>query len=102
MVAKLDGVVFDQIYGDNSGGAEFDVDGDGTTTQEDEFVAVKNTTGSDVHISGWEIWSDSTGAGAPDTAQDGKFHTFPPGTVLGAGETLFIINEITGTPANWM
>lgn len=46
MVANLDGLVFDQIYGDNSGGAEFDSDGDGTAAQEDEFVAVRNTSGS--------------------------------------------------------
>ena len=102
MVAKLSGVVFDQIYGDNSGGAEFDTDGDGTATQEDEFVSVRNTTGSDIDISGWEIWSDSQGTGSPDSPQDGKFHTFPPGTVLEAGETLYIINEITGTPTSWM
>ena len=102
MAAKLDGVLFDQVYGDNSGGSEFDTDGDGTATQEDEFVAVRNTSGSDVDISGWEIWSDSQGIGAPDTPQDGRFHTFPPGTVLAAGETLYIINEITGTPKGWM
>ena len=102
MVANLDGVVFDQVYGDNSGGPEFDTDGDGTATQEDEFVSVTNTTDSDVDISGWEVWSDSTGSAAPDAPQDGKFHTFPPGTVLKPGETLYVINEISGTPKNWM
>lgn len=102
MVAKLDGVVFDQVYGDNSGGAEFDSDGDGTATQEDEFVAFRNTSGSDVDISGWEVWSDSTGTGAPDPQQDGKYHTFPPGTVLKPGESLYVINEITGPEKGWM
>jgi hypothetical protein len=52
MVADLNGVIFSQIYGDNSGGAEFDTDGDGTATQEDEFVSLQNTTGSAIDLSG--------------------------------------------------
>lgn len=101
MPANLNGVIFDQIYGDNSGGAEFDTDNDGTTSQEDEFVSFTNTTGAPVDISGWEIWSDSAGFGAPDTAMDGRFHIFPPGTTLAAGETLYVVNEITGPPRDW-
>lgn len=99
MVASLEGIIFDQVYGDNTGGAEFDSDGDGTATQEDEFVSFTNTSGTAVDISGWQIWSDATGAGAPDGPQDGLYHTFPPGTVLSPGETIYIVNEITGTPA---
>lgn len=98
-MATLNGVRFDQIYGDNSGGGPvptFDTDGDGTATQEDEFVSITNTTGGQLDISGWQIWSDSTGGGATDTPVDGLYHTFPPGTVLRPGQTLFIINEITG------
>lgn len=98
MVASLNGIIFDQVYGDNSGGAEFDTDKDGTATQEDEFVSVQNTTGAPVDLSGWQIWSDSSGANAPDSPQDGLYHTFPSGSVLGPGETLFIINEYSGTP----
>ncbi len=98
MVASLDGIIFHQFYGDNSGGAEFDTDGDGTTTQEDEFVSVQNTSGVAVDLSGWQIWSDMSGAGAPDGPQDGLYHTFPPGTVLSPGKTLHIVNEYTGTP----
>jgi hypothetical protein len=99
MVASLEGIIFDQIYGDNTGGAEFDFDGDGTATQEDEFVSFTNTSGTAVDVSGWQIWSDATGAGAPDGPQDGLYHTFPPGTVFSPGETIYIVNEITGTPA---
>lgn len=102
MVANLDGVIFDQIYGDNSGGAEFDTDGDGTATQEDEFVSVQNTTGSTIDLSGWQIWSDMSGAGAPDGPQDGLYHTFPSGTTLGPGGTLYIVNEYTGTPPGYI
>lgn len=99
MVASLDGIIFDQVYGDNTSGAEFDTDGDGTATQEDEFVSFTNTSGTAIDVSGWQIWSDATGAGAPDGPQDGLYHTFPPGTVLSPGETIYIVNEITGTPA---
>lgn len=95
MVATLSGIAFSQIMGDNSAGMEFDTDGDGTTTQEDEFVSILNTSGAAVDISGWQIWSDSTGGGAPDTALDGLYHTFPPGTVIAPGQSLWIINEIT-------
>ena len=105
MVASLNGVIFDQIYADNTQSAttapEFDTDGDGTTTQEDEFVSFTNTTAAPVDISGWQIWSDSAGGNAPDAPQDGLFHTFPPGTVLAPGETLFVINEITGPTPYW-
>lgn len=65
MVANLEGVIFDQVYGDNSGTTSgqvpFDTDGDGTATQEDEFVSFTNTTTDPIDISGWQIWSDSTG-----------------------------------------
>ncbi len=98
MVASLDGIIFHQFYGDNTGGAEFDTDGDGTATQEDEFVSIQNTSGVPVDLSGWQIWSDMTGAGAPDGPQDGLYHTFPSGTVLAPGKTLHIVNEYTGTP----
>lgn len=105
MVANLEGVRFDQVYADNSGTSDgqqpFDTDGDGTATQEDEFVSFTNTSTGPMDISGWQIWSDSTGTGAPDAPQDGLYHTFPPGTVLEPGETLYIINEITGDPPDW-
>lgn len=105
MTANLQGIRFDQIYGDNSGTSdgqfEIDTDGDGTATQEDEFVSIINSNTTSMDISGWQIWSDSTGTNAPDQPQDGLYHTFPPGTVLQPGETLYIINEITGTPPDW-
>lgn len=100
MPINLDGLIFGQIMGDNSGSpAPFDTDLDGTATQEDEFVSVTNTNATPLDISGWQIWSDSTGGGSGDTPQDGLYHTFPAGTVLAPGETLWIINEITGTRA---
>ncbi len=102
MPVNLDGLIFSQIMPDNSspnGSGEFDTDLDGTTSQEDEFVSVTNTNSTPLDISGWQIWSDSTGGGADDTPQDGLFHTFPAGTVIAPGDTLWVINEITGTLA---
>ncbi len=99
MVASLDGIIFDQFYGDNSGGDEFDTDGDGRATQEDEFVSISNSSREAVDLSGWEIWSDMTGVGAPDGPQDGLYHRFPSGSVLKPGETLYIVNEISGRAA---
>lgn len=102
MPVNLDGLIFGQIMPDNSspnGSGEFDTDLDGTTTQEDEFISVTNTNSTPLDISGWQIWSDSTGSGADDTPQDGLFHTFPAGTVIAPGDTLWVINEITGTLA---
>ncbi|WP_299964601.1 Hint domain-containing protein [uncultured Roseobacter sp.] len=105
MTANLQGVRFDQIYADNnpqsSSEQTLDTDGDGTATQEDEFVSITNDSGAPLDVSGWQIWSDSTGYGAPDTAQDGLYHTFPPGTVLKTGQTLHIINEISGPVPPW-
>ncbi|WP_022707154.1 Hint domain-containing protein [Paracoccus zeaxanthinifaciens] len=101
MPVALNGVIFGQIYGDNSGGAVFDTDGDGTATQEDEFVSFTNTTSTAIDISGWQVWSDSAGGGAPDSPVDGLYHTFPAGTVIQPGETLYIVNEITGTAPSW-
>lgn len=97
MPINLDGLIFGQIMPDNSGGPEFDTDLDGTATQEDEFISVTNTNAAPLDISGWQIWSDSTGGGAPDNPQDGLYHTFPTGTVIQPGDTLWVINEITGT-----
>ncbi len=103
MVASLNGVIFDQVYGDNSGGAEFDTDGDGNTTQEDEFVSFTNTTGTAIDVSGWQVWSDSTGANEYGSAQnDGLYHTFPSGTVLQPGTTLYITTEYSGSVPNWL
>ncbi|MEM8742528.1 MAG: lamin tail domain-containing protein, partial [Pseudomonadota bacterium] len=107
MAIDLDGIIFGQIFGDNSSdndptsNTEFDSDGDGTTTQEDEFVSITNTTGAPMDISGWQIWSDASGTNAPDPEQDGLYHTFPLGSVLEPGETLWIINEITGAEPDW-
>lgn len=96
MPVNLNGLIFGQIMPDNSGGAEFDSDLDGATTQEDEFISFTNTTGAPLDISGWQVWSVSTGTGALDAPTSGLYHTFPPGTVVAPGDTLYVINEISG------
>ena len=96
MVLSLNGIIFDQLYGDNTSGAEFDTDYDGTATQEDEFVSFTNTTGSAVDVSGWQVWTiGTTGSGAPDSQQEGLYHTFGVGTQIAAGDTLYVLNELS-------
>ncbi|WP_324754365.1 hypothetical protein [Roseovarius sp. Pro17] len=46
---------FDRAYTDNSDGPELDSVGDGTATQEDQFVSFINDSGSFMDISGWQI-----------------------------------------------
>ena len=100
MPINLNGLIIDQILADNSGPpSPFDSDLDGTASQEDEFVSVTNTNATPLDISCWTIWSDANGTGAPTAPTDGLFHTFPPGTILAPGQTLWVINEITGTAA---
>ena len=100
MVATLGGIAFHQIYGDNTGTGAVDTDRDGTVTQEDEFVSFINLTNAPIDISGWQVWSDSQGVNGIDAPRDGLYHTFAPGTVVQPGDTLFVINEFTGTPGN--
>ncbi len=85
MTVHLGGVIFHQIMPDNSGGDEFDTDGDGVAEMEDEFVSIQNASGQPVDISGWQIWSVSNGSGAPVQASSGLVHEFDEGTVLAPG-----------------
>ena len=89
MTVNLSGVRFDQIYGD------------GTASQEDKFVSFTNTNGTSIDISGWQIWRDASGTNAIDSANNGLYHTFPSGTSIGAGKTLCVVNEISGTQPEW-
>ncbi len=97
MPLSLEGVAFNQVMPDNSGGPVLDSDGDGTASQEDEFVSFQNTTDGDLDISGWQVWSVSAGYNAPDVAKTGLVHEFGADTVLEGGETLWVISEITGS-----
>ncbi|TCL01239.1 lamin tail-like protein [Shimia isoporae] len=95
MTANLDGIIFHQIMPDNTGGPEFDTDGDGVTEMEDEFVSFQNASGQPIDISGWQVWSISAGAGAPVQAQTGLVHEFEEGTILAPGEPLWVVTELS-------
>lgn len=95
MTAHLGGIIFHQIMPDNSGGAEFDTDGDGVAEMEDEFVSFQNASGQPVDISGWQVWSISSGYGAPVNATSGLVHEFDEGTVLAPGEPLWVVTELS-------
>ncbi|MCP4820070.1 MAG: hypothetical protein GY883_12830 [Shimia sp.] len=95
MTVHLGGVIFHQIMPDNSGGDEFDTDGDGVAEMEDEFVSIQNASGQPVDISGWQIWSVSNGSGAPVQASSGLVHEFDEGTVLAPGEPLWVVTELS-------
>ena len=97
MAQMIDGVVINEIL---AAPGSFDTDMDGSATNEDEFVELYNTTGSDVDISGWNIITDSTSGG-------GAIFTFPGAlnsgtTIIPAGEVVTVVGEYTGAlPANF-
>lgn len=92
----LNGLSFYEALTDNNAGpAVFDVDGDGTVSNSDQYISFVNTTGGDLDISGLQIWSTDQ-----SSATNVKlFHTFDPGTVLAAGEVIYVVTEYTGDPS---
>lgn len=78
--------MFSEILADpNSGGDNFDTDGDGTAETQDEFVEFFNLSSSDIDISGWEFWDEDT---------DGAIYTFPSNTILKAGAYVVVVSDI--------
>lgn len=68
-------------------GLSQDYNGDGTADFDDQFIELVNLSGSPVDISGWEIY----------TGVSGLVHTFAPGTILGAGEHITVVDSGDGT-----
>jgi hypothetical protein len=66
-----------------TGGNNFDTDGDGTASTEDEFVQICNTSSSTVSIAGFTLQDNSTVTG----------YTFGSGESLAAGECVTVIRE---------
>lgn len=91
MAQMINGVVINEILAAPGG---FDTDMDGSSTNEDEFVELFNTTGSPVDISGWTLQTDSVGGGT--------VFTFPGAlnsgtTFISAGGKVVVVGEYTGT-----
>lgn len=82
---SISGVVFNEILPDPNftGTGGYDTDGNGEANTEDEFVELYNTSGSDVDISGWQLWDES-----------GMFFEFPATTTLGAGNYVGVMAEV--------
>lgn len=86
------GICINEILADPTGTVDFDTDGDGTAVALDEFVELYNLSGSDIDISGWQLWDSGMGLWFtfPGSADDGT-------TVLAAGAyTLVVLGVQTG------
>lgn len=88
MADKLSGIFISEILADNAGGQAVDVDGDGNTNKADEFIELQNTTGSDVSLAGFELWSD----------QEGQLFSFGAGDIISPGGTATVLGNYSGTP----
>ncbi|MFK7807458.1 MAG: CSLREA domain-containing protein, partial [Saprospiraceae bacterium] len=91
----LDGIGMSRIYGDadsqNIGDSNSD-DQDG-----DDFISFINFGGTDVDISGWELYVDQNGTGSP-------VFTFPASTIVSPCEEITVISDWNAGPAlptNW-
>jgi hypothetical protein len=55
------GVCINEVLIDPNGTYSFDTDSNGTADTLDEFVELYNLSGSDIDISGWQLWDDGVG-----------------------------------------
>ncbi len=92
----LDGLTFYSVLPDNNDGSAansyFDIDGDGTVTNSDQFVSFINTNDTAMDISGYQVYVSSTNADSVNL-----FHTFDEGTILEPGEVIYVVPEYSGT-----
>ena len=80
----LGGIAISEFLADPNGANNFDTDGSGSARGGDEFLELKNTSGSAIDISGVELW---------DAGRDNWF-TFPPGTILQPGAHALVVREV--------
>ncbi len=81
--------VINEILADPASGLEGDANRDGVRdSSDDEFVEIVNTSGEDVDISGWTL-SDEVSVR----------HTFPSGSIVGAGCAVLVFGGETPTGA---
>jgi len=84
-------VVINEI-GDSPDGASEDLNGDGATTGADEFIELYNTSGSEIDISGWELYAFDDGSDA-----SGLVHTFAMGSTIAANGHFVVVDNEGGT-----
>jgi hypothetical protein len=88
--ANLSGVVINEV-GTSPSLPGHDLNGNGVGDGDDEFIEIYNTSGGSVDISGWQLWLIDANSTLVNTS-NGHFHTFAPGTNLGAGQSLVVVD----------
>ncbi|WP_373635672.1 Hint domain-containing protein [Yoonia sp. SS1-5] len=91
MADFLNGILISEILADNAGGAAVDVNGNGTTNKQDEFVEFQNNTNADIDLEGYAVWSQ----------ERGLLHEFIAGSTILAGQTAAVIGEYTGSRTDY-
>ncbi|TYP94988.1 Por secretion system C-terminal sorting domain-containing protein [Fodinibius salinus] len=83
-------VVINELLTEPHTDASGDVNGDGSrSASDDEFIEIVNNESTEIDISGWQLSADG---------ETNVIHTFPDGTVLGAGKAIVVFGG--GTPAS--
>ncbi len=93
----LGGIAINEVLVDPNGANNYDTDGNGTAGNTDEFVELVNLSGSDINISGLELWDMGRG----------NWFTFPSGTILQSGAHAMVMTGVqaggslpTGNPGD--
>ncbi|MEM8691706.1 MAG: Hint domain-containing protein [Pseudomonadota bacterium] len=87
----LNGLFFSEILADNAGGGAIDVNGQGGTNKQDEFVEIQNRTGETIDLDGYQIWSE----------KNGLLHSFGTGDQIGPSGTATVVGSYTNPPAGF-
>ena len=87
----LNGLFFSEILADNAGGGAVNVNGQGGTNKQDEFVEIQNNTSSVIDLGGYQIWSD----------KHGLLHSFSPGDEIQPGGTATVVGTYNNPPAGF-
>lgn len=81
-------IVINEILADPPDGIAGDANGDGTRDgSEDEFIEIVNASGSEVNISGWQLFEETT-----------LRHTFPSNTIIPDMQSIVVFSG--GSPNN--
>lgn len=84
----LNGLFFSEVFADNAGAGALNVNGQGRTNKQDEFVEIQNSSGAAVDLNGYQLWSDKLGL----------LHSFDAGDQVGSGGTATVVGSYTNPP----
>jgi hypothetical protein len=91
MADLLNGILISEVLADNAGGGATDVNLDGTTNKQDEFIEFQNATNADIDLEGYQVWSQ----------EHGLLHTFGTGDTILAGETATVVGTYNNPPTGF-